>query len=143
MSRKFQRRRRGFTLLEVLLVMAILIIMVSVVTVSYNAIQANAKQDGARMAISQIEKACMAYQLDVGSLPPDLNALVSPPQGVATNKWRGPYMETIPVDPWGGNYDYTQGSNNTGGRALPKPVITCQGDPGVQGDEISNVPQGQ
>lgn len=141
MSQRTNRRRRGFTLLEVLLVMAILIIMVSVVTVGYNAIQRNAKIDGARMAISQIEKACMAYQLDVGDLPNQLTDLAAQPQGIPAGKWRGPYMEQIPVDPWGNTYTYKTTTIND----LKKPVITSNGQNAADpSDDISNIaPQQQ
>lgn len=136
MSERSYRRRKGFTLLEVLLVMAILIIMVSVVTVGYNAIQRNAKMDGARMAISQIEKACMAYQLDVGNLPTQLTDLAQQPQGIPAGKWRGPYLEQIPVDPWGNQYSY----NTTTVNNLMKPVISSNGQNSADpSDDISNV----
>ena len=50
-QRRRGMHRKGFTLLEVLLVMAILIILASVVTISYTAIQRNSQSDGARMNI--------------------------------------------------------------------------------------------
>ncbi|HAN98799.1 MAG TPA: type II secretion system protein GspG [Planctomycetaceae bacterium] len=137
MSRRTARRRRGFTLLEVLLVMAILIIMVSVVTIGYTAIKRNADSDGARMNINALEKACVAYQLDVGRLPTALNELVAAPQNVPAGKWRGPYIEQVPTDPWGGEYQYSTTNVNN----LMKPVISSAGpdlQPQTQ-DDITNI----
>jgi general secretion pathway protein G len=131
------RRRRGFTLLEVLLVMAILIIMVSVVTIGYTTIQRNSQSDGARMNINAMEKACIAYQLDVGRLPTALTDLVNQPQNVPAGKWRGPYIEQIPQDPWGGEYQYSTVNISN----MMKPQIVSAGpdmQPSSQ-DDISNI----
>jgi len=135
--RNASRRRRGFTLLEVLLVMAILIIMVSVVTIGYTAIQRNAQSDGARMNINALDKACVAFQLDVGRLPSSLADLVSQPQNVAAGKWRGPYIEQVPMDPWGQEYQYQPQTVNN----IQKPYISSAGpdmQPQTQ-DDVSNM----
>ena len=127
--------------MEVLLVMAILIIIVSAVTVSYNVIQRNAKVDQARMAISTIEKACMAYQFDVGMLPNKLEDLAMQPQGVPAGKWRGPYMEQIPIDPWGNAFTLNRTPPING---IEKSVISSGGPTPDPGDDISNItPQQQ
>lgn len=44
------------------------------------------------------------YRVDTGSYPKSLQGLLRQPDG-ATN-WRGPYLDKIPVDPWGNDYHY-------------------------------------
>lgn len=142
---RYQRRsvRRGFTLLEVLLVMAILIILASVVTVSYTAIRQNSQSDGARMNIQALEQGCELYNLDDGRLPSTLNDLIVQPQNVPAGKWRGPYLKDtqVPMDPWGQEYQY-QATNVNG---VMRPIISSYGPDMGQGggDDISNNPQTQ
>lgn len=142
--RKLQRsrRRRGFTLMEVLLVMAILIILASLVTVGYQTIRRNAQSDGARAQIKQLEEACNLYLGDVGQLPTSLQDLRQPPQGVGSEKWRGPYLNTdVPKDPWSNNYVLEQ---TTDAYNNPQVFIYSMGPDLQQGtaDDITNMPQG-
>lgn len=136
-QRKSTSRRRGFTLLEVLLVMAILIIMAGVVAIGYTRIQQNSLENGARLNINALEKACIAYQLDVGRLPSALQELVTQPQNVPQGKWRGPYIESVPQDPWGLEYQYSTVNVNN----LMKPQIVSSGaDMQPQtADDITNI----
>ena len=118
MKRNFQRRprRRGFTLLEVLLVLAILVILTSTVGFFVIGAQRRANIRAATVQINLIEKLLQDYHIDVGSFPTTeqgLGALTSAPAG-ASNKWAGPYAEkAIPPDPWGNQYQYEcTGSEN-------------------------------
>ncbi len=103
-------RRRGFTLLEVLLVLAILVILTS--TVGYYVIGAQKKANmrAASVQINLIEKLLQDYHIDIGSFPTTeqgLGALSAAPAGLPNNKWAGPYAEkVIPPDPWGNPYQY-------------------------------------
>jgi general secretion pathway protein G len=136
-------RRKGFTLLEVLLVMAILIILASVVTISYTAIQRNSQADGARMNIRVLEQACKTYQLDVGRLPQTLQELIVQPQNVPAGKWRGPYLQEtqVPLDPWGQEYQYS--TVNMNGLMEPQ-IVSAGADMQPQtADDISNTVQTQ
>ena len=60
----------------------------------------------ARVQIEALGASIDLYRLEVGSFPPDLQALVEKPPGVA--KWDGPYLKkrVIPKDPWGNDYVY-------------------------------------
>ena len=51
-----------------------------------------------------IKSALDAYRVDTGNFPRTLQDLVQPPGG-STN-WRGPYLDRMPVDPWGDAYLY-------------------------------------
>jgi general secretion pathway protein G len=68
------------------------------------------KKDEVRIFVREIAvKALNAYQKDTGSYPSTkegLRALVIEPQGAT--KWRGPYFNGFPKDPWGAEYRYTR-----------------------------------
>lgn len=104
-------RRGGFTLLEVLLVLAILVIMGSTVTYYFIGAQQKAYGKQAASQISMIENMLSAYHLDVGAYPTSSQGLAAlrtaPPEMASTNKWQGPYAQKdIPLDPWGHPYQY-------------------------------------
>lgn len=111
-KRIIRRRRRGFTLMEILLVLAILVVLGSLVTVGYVQIQKNANIDSAKTQIRMFEEAVGLYRLDVGKYPSGdqgLQALRLQPPDAPENKWRGPYIQTeIPLDPWSNAYQYQE-----------------------------------
>lgn len=103
-------RHRGFTLLEVLLVLAILVILTSSVGYYFVGAQRRANMRAASVQINLIEKLLQDYHMDVGSFPATeqgLSALRVAPAGLPNNKWAGPYADKdIPPDPWGSQYQY-------------------------------------
>ncbi|ADB18329.1 general secretion pathway protein G [Pirellula staleyi DSM 6068] len=113
-----RRKRAGFTLMEVLLVMAILVILGSLVTVSFVRIQQNANRDGAKNQIKALSTAIDAYTLNIGTAPTTqqgFEALKNAPADLKNPaKWAGPYLEKeIPLDPWSNPYNYEQLTANT------------------------------
>jgi general secretion pathway protein G len=105
------RRRRGFTLMEILLVLAILVILGALVTVGYSKIRQNALIDSAKTQISTLEAGVELYQIDVGRYPSGdsgLEALYIQPSDAPPGKWRGPYLKgtQLPLDPWNNPYNY-------------------------------------
>jgi general secretion pathway protein G len=109
MKRRFRRRSRGFTLMEVLLVLAILVILGSLVTAGFLQIQKSSTKDSARVQIGLLEDAVKFYTLAVGSPPTSLQGLIERPSDIANpEKWAGPYWDkkTLPVDPWNNEYKY-------------------------------------
>lgn len=104
MSRRLRRSaRKAFTLMEILLVLAILVVLASMVGVSYSRIQKSMQIQSTRTQLGMLEEAVKAYQIGVGSLPPNLDALlVAPPELSNPTKWQGPYLDktTLPVDAW-------------------------------------------
>src|SRR5262245_4817912 len=103
------RRNRGFTLMEILLVLAILVVLGSMVGVGYVKIQQNAMKNAAKTQITLLEDAVKHYTLDVGSPPSALEYLINPPPDIARpEKWQGPYLEktTLPQDPWNQDFLY-------------------------------------
>jgi general secretion pathway protein G len=104
-------RRRGFTLMEVLLVLAILVILGGIVSVSVLQMQANANKDAARTQLNGFKTAITLYQMDVGQVPSEdaaFDALINPPADLPNvSKWKGPYFDkSIPLDPWDNQYIY-------------------------------------
>lgn len=121
MNRK-AARRAAFTLMEVLLVLAILVILGGMVGVMYQNVQVGANKKAASAQIAQLQQAVKLYQLSAQSYPGKLEDLMSNP-GMDDATWGGPYIEKIPVDPWQNPYVF---SVQDGG----KPVISSNGPDG-------------
>lgn len=107
MKRK-SRRRKGFTLLEVLLVLAILVILGSTVTFYFANTQRRANARAAQVQINALGQLLEQYHIDVGTYPEKLEDLRQVPANLAdTTKWGGPYgNKEIPLDPWNREYKY-------------------------------------
>lgn len=99
---------RGFTLLELLVVMVIIGLLAGYVGPKYFAQIGKSEVKTAKAQIDALEKALDQYRLDVGHYPATeagLNALVANPGG--ESKWQGPYLKkAVPSDPWGHSYMY-------------------------------------
>lgn len=102
------RRRRGFTLVEVLLVLAILVILGAMVGVGVIQMKKTADKRAAKAQIGMLKQAINLYRVDVGSYPDTLDDLLQMPDGLRNpDKWGGPYLEkTVPPDPWDNDYQY-------------------------------------
>ena len=99
----------GFTLVELLVVLAILGLLVAVATPQVLKYLGKAKIDTAQIEIKSLSTALDLYMIDVGRYPTQqegLEALVANPGVLAT--WHGPYVKstTVPLDPWGHPYQY-------------------------------------
>ena len=104
---------RGFTLIELMVVIIILGILAMYVGPKLMGKPGEAKQVKARMDISSLETALKMYKLDTGAYPgteQGLLALVEKPEtGAVPKKWKkGGYLEKgkVPHDPWGNDYIY-------------------------------------
>lgn len=99
---------RAFTLLELLVVVAIIGLLVSIVGPRYFRQIGKSETSVARVQIDALGKALDHYRIDVGRYPSteeSLNALLERPKNQP--KWNGPYLKKeIPADPWGMPYAY-------------------------------------
>ncbi|VAX22945.1 General secretion pathway protein G [hydrothermal vent metagenome] len=109
--RQIEHRRKGFTLIEVLVVVVILGILATVIVPRIMGRPEEARRTKAMMDIKSIETSLNLYRIDSGSFPSTeqgLSALVEKPTtGVIPRKWRiDGYLKKLPKDPWGGDYIY-------------------------------------
>ena len=100
-------RGRGFTLLELLIVVLIIGLLTGIVAPRFMAQINRSEVTTAKAQIDALSKAVQSYRIDMGQYPPNdrgLRALVDPNSDA---RWRGPYMQgAIPNDPWGSAYQY-------------------------------------
>ena len=98
----------GFTLLELLVVVAIIGLLAAYVGPKYFSQVGKSEQVLAKAQIESFHRALASYRLDVGSFPSNeegLNALLVKP--AAATRWNGPYLsKAVPLDPWGRPYVY-------------------------------------
>ena len=102
-------RQAGFTLLELLIVLAILALLASFVAPQVLRYLGKARTETAKFQINAISSAIELYALDTGGYPPQqigLGALMQPPSGA--KRWSGPYLKKVEglIDPWGRPYQY-------------------------------------
>lgn len=100
--------QRGFTLLELLVVMVIIGLLAGYVGPRFFSQIGKSEVKAARAQIDGLEKALDQFRLDNGRYPTTeegLKALVERPS--TTSKWSGPYLKkAVPLDPWERPYIY-------------------------------------
>jgi len=113
MVRKIKNGNRGFTLIELMVVVIILGILALYIGPKIMGEPEKAKRVKTRMDIASLETALKMYKLDNGVYPETeqgLQALIEAPEsGVIPKKWRkGGYIEKnrVPKDPWGNEFVY-------------------------------------
>lgn len=107
-NRRVVKSEKGFTLMELMIVMVILGMLAAVVGPKIYDNLMKGKDQIAKMQISELESALMLYSFDTGRFPTTsegLQALVQNPAG--TSSWQGPYLRKgVPNDPWDRLYAY-------------------------------------
>lgn len=108
------RTQRGFTLLELLVVLVVLGLLAGIVAPKYFAQLGRSEVKVAKAQIEGLGKALDLYRLEVGHYPSTeqgLQALVTVPSD--ETRWTGPYLQKkLPQDPWGRNYTYRHPGEN-------------------------------
>jgi general secretion pathway protein G len=112
-SRAARRRassspRRGFTLLELLVVILIIGLLTGIIAPRFMSQISRSETTTARAQMDAFRKAIEAFRIDNGRYPTTaegLDVLVVAPAGAT--RWNGPYLQgAIPLDPWGTKYQY-------------------------------------
>ena len=99
--------RSGFTLIELLLVLVILGILAAIVVPKFAGTGERARVQAAKTQISSFTTALDVFEVDTGGYPKGKNGLIDlvvQPRGA--QNWHGPYLESIPLDPWQHPYVY-------------------------------------
>jgi general secretion pathway protein G len=108
MSSPTRQARRGFTLLELLVVMVIIGLLAGYVGPKFFAQIGKSEVKATKAQIDALQKSLDQYRLDMGHYPSTeqgLAALVVKPADEP--KWAGPYLsKAVPKDPWGNDYQY-------------------------------------
>jgi len=112
----------GFSLIEILMVIGAIGILIGIAIPVYNGFREKAKIAEAQQVLKDIEKAIITLAADAGEWPghqnlgeinnggsneiENLNAASSGLVATDNNfsNWKGPYMNAVPLDPWGNNY---------------------------------------
>lgn len=129
-----KQKQRGFTLVELLIVLLIVGLLAGLVGPSLYKKINPAKQSAAAAQIKNFTTALDGFFVDVGRHPTmreGLDALFYQPDGL--DKWNGPYVKKeIPDDPWGNPYEYHRPGSHG-----PYDIISLGAD-GQEGGEDEN-----
>lgn len=135
---KKRKKRNGFTLVELMVVIFILGLLTTIVVINVLPSQDRAMVQKARADIATLGQGLEMYRLDNLGYPTSsdgLQALIAPPASLATTaRYRqGGYIKKLPDDPWGRPYQY-----DNPGRQGPGFDLYSLGADGAPGGEDDN-----
>jgi len=106
-SEEIRRQKAGFSLIEIMLVVAIMGMLAAVVAVGLSSRQKIARVNITRTSISAIGQAVELYEMDIGRIPDSLDNLL---KSSGEPNWNGPYIKSgvIQPDAWGSPFSYSK-----------------------------------
>ena len=103
------KSRRAFTLMEVLLAIAMISLLAFIVVINVDKTMTSSQEKITESFVNNsLATPLMSYKLAIGRYPSTeegLNALLNAPES-AGDRWKGPYVRSLPLDPWGNPYQY-------------------------------------
>jgi general secretion pathway protein G len=102
--KKRLRDEKGFTLIEILIVVMIIGLIASLVAPNLMGKFERSKEELGKAQVEMLSSGVQSFMLDVGRCPGDLHELITS----TDQKWRGPYLskQELPKDAWGRDYQY-------------------------------------
>ncbi|MBJ7485266.1 MAG: type II secretion system major pseudopilin GspG [Brevundimonas sp.] len=139
--RSARLRRAGFSLLEILVVLAIIALIAAVVGPRLFAQLDRSKTTTARLQIRALEAALETMRLDIGRLPTEQEglALLTQADSSQVAGWSGPYLDKgLPSDPWARPYIYVAPAATPAGASEDSARVISYGADGAEGGEGAN-----
>lgn len=140
---------RGYSLIEILVVLAIMAVLASLVAPRLLGQVDRSKVTAAQAQISALKTALDTLRLDMGRYPTESEGLEflvrSPSDPQLSAMWFGPYIEgELPVDPWGRPYEYAPPAVQDGTTRQAPAIISygADGQPGGEGMNADIISQG-
>lgn len=134
LSRAATRTRAGYSLMEVLIAVAIIAVLATLVGPRLLGQLDRSKVTAARTQIRMIETSLDTMRLDIGRYPSQEEglALLQSPTDSVSGMWAGPYLDGgLPEDPWGHAYQYRVGGGSDRGQVFS---YGADGQEGGSGD---------
>ena len=141
------RSRRGFTLIEILIVLGIIILLAGTAIVALVPQQKAARVDTTKLKMKSIETGLEAYNVNIGHYPNEqeggLEALRTKPSfdnEAMGQKWYGPYLKEEPLDSWGNKFNYQLSQPGTPEADLTPFKLWSNGPDNMDGteDDVKN-----
>jgi len=130
-----KRRRHGFTILELLVVVAIIAVLASIILVSFTEVRLKSRDTKRISDMREIEKALVLYQDNIGIFPISINETVITSDDLLSQALEGEFViADTPIDPLHDAYTYRYRTNAEGTTFT---LIFC-----LEGDSIENFSPG-